>query len=396
MENYNQAVSAINSICTAQNKDDVRNILVLYDDKRLAIGDACIRLANLRYMKEYFRNAAVDINFVNTAHLHIYSGLLLNNPEVDNILAYQWDEIDFSAYDAVFFGAFNEEEFVRFLDNRYNKLMTNGQFKTAIYSFSQIILPPEENVRYILPVNHGFINAVRKQDTGKGKSQIYLSKSECDMADRWLEDKGMGVNERLVIFLDSTTRKNKLIPVTVYFEILTAVLQQDNLKVLIFDEKSIGKEEFYNEWLGEAYMKKMIFSKSRTFREDLALLGSGYTKMIFGPCTGLLHCASAIYNNRVNNGMPVSSAPVMITYTGQYNAVEISADIWWGKSPLVTCLLLKEKNGKKEMVELSSLTEAEKKSYIQVAASEYTAEMLTGFIETKLAGQQLAAVKTAC
>jgi ADP-heptose:LPS heptosyltransferase len=384
MERYNLTLDTISSNCSEQEREDVKHVLILYEEERLAIGDCCVRLANLRYLREYFPNAVININFVNTAYMHIYGALLHNNPSCDGIFTNVWRDIDFPGYDAVFFGAYNEDAFVEFLHGKYAASISSGHFKTAVYSFSQFILPPRADMKFFFPLNEKLLEYTMVKYPVLKPNEVYLKSDEQLETDKWLESNGVKKNESLVIFLDSTARKNKLVRIDVYFDVLLDVLKRDDIKVLVFDEKSVGKEEFYREWIGEKNMQKMIFSKSRSFRDDIAVLGSGYVRMIFGPCTGLLHCASGIYNNLVSNGLDMNKVPDLITYTGQYTAMENNANHWWGNSPLVNCLLLSEKNGKKEIVLLSSLTQEEKLNYKQIPASEYTAGMLSSFINTKL------------
>jgi hypothetical protein len=142
----------------------------------------------------------------------------------------------------------------------------------------------------------------------------------------------------------------------------------------------MGKELFYREWLGEKYMSRFIFSRGLTLREDLCLISSGYTKLVFGPCTGLLHCASGIYNNFRRHGLREAALPALIVYTGPWDA-----QFWWGKSPLVDCLLLPRMAADKQLAVLNDLDENEQRLFNnRLDCSEYTALMLTGYIDNKL------------
>jgi hypothetical protein len=245
---------------------------------------------------------------------------------------------------------------------------------------SEVLLSPADNANYIFTVNEELIAHVRVRRPG----ELYITKSEQEWANHWLEAQGIKGSDKLFIMLDSTTRRSKMLRMHIYFEFLGYLLKKEDAKVLVFDENNMGKEDFYREWLGEANMQKIIFSKKLELRQDLSLIASKYTRFIFGPCTGLMHCSSAIYNNYVNEGMDVRDVPVMITYTGQYNEKEGSANLWWGQAPLVNCLLLQERNNALEVVELKTLPEDSRDLYVQLPCSGYTTQMLIDFVESRL------------
>ncbi|HMI59832.1 MAG TPA: hypothetical protein VK518_02960, partial [Puia sp.] len=215
--------------------------------------------------------------------------------------------------------------------------------------------------------------------------ELYIDAAERAKADSWLEEHGVKEKEEVFIFLDSSAKREKLLRMDVYFSVVKALLERPRTKVLIFDEKNMGKEAFYREWLGKELSSGLIFSKKLPLREDLALLASGYTKMIFGPCTGLLHCAAGIFNRYLKERMPAHKVPVMITYTGKYERTGESAADWWTKCPLVTCLLLKSRQGMAQVVELSALPPRERTRTDDVLpCKEYSSAMLLTIINRKL------------
>jgi hypothetical protein len=72
--------------------------------------------------------------------------------------------------------------------------------------------------------------------------------------------------------------------------------------------------------------------------------------------------------------------PLIVVYTGQYSKANKSANYWWEGAPLVSCLLLKEKNNKKEVALLSRLPLAERELPDTLPCRDYTAGLLTDFI----------------
>lgn len=380
MENKQQTLQSIREHTKQLSRHDVRKVMVLYEEEIHNIGDCCLRFDKLKYFRSFFDHAEVSINFRLKKNRKYSDALLKNNPYLSAVTEAEWEEIDFPSYDVIIAIAYNEEKLLDFLHARYGRAIAEGRYKASVYSMSQLILPPVNFGRYLFTLNEALTEHVRTP----GPGELYISPGERSWGNAWLEEKGMKPGEDLVILLDSTLRKEKLLRMDVYFEFLSALLGRDNVKVLVFDEAGIGKEEFYRAWLGDKLMEKMIFSRGLKLREDLCLIGSGYTRMMFGPCTGLLHCASAIYNRYVSEGMPPEDAPLLMVYTGQYAGLEQNADAWWGGAPLIDCLMLKQRNGRKELTLLSSLSAEDRPKNDSLPCSEYTTALLLEFVASRL------------
>jgi hypothetical protein len=347
------------------------NILLLHEEWNTQIGDFCKRVHKLRYIKTVFKNASLDINF-SGREAGIYEDLLKNNPHLNRVSYREWEEIDFGYYDIIFCISKKEGRLLDLLSEKYAHSLNMENFKLAVFSMSMLLYLPGEQVDLIFPANESL---VKNTDIYENPGELYIDREEQEWGTRWLKSKGVEDDETLFILLDSTTSNDKLLKVNVYFEYLEFILKMKNIKVLNFDEKRIGKEEFYKEWLDPHYCDKIIFSTGLSLREALCIIGSEKTKFIFGPCTGLMHCASSIYNNYVHNGMPVEDVPLMITYTGRYRPGS-SANGWWGNSPLINCLLIKEINHKQKIYQLDKLNEKERSTEDSLPCSAYSAEML--------------------
>ena len=176
-----------------------------------------------------------------------------------------------------------------------------------------------------------------------------------------------------------------MIRLDAYFDILTHLLCESGIRVLIFDERGVGKEAFYREWLGESEIEKMLFFTPSSLRESLCVLSSSQVRLIFGPCTGILHCASGIYNIFVAKGYPVNRLPLMITYTGKYEKEGHTAEAWWGTSPLIHCLVLRRRNSISDMVLLKDMKEDEKADAgVLLPCDQYSSEMIIDFLNQHL------------
>lgn len=375
--NSEQLLETFVNKAAAINAELVKRVLVLYEEKIYNIGDCCVRFDKLKHFGSFFGNAAVDINFRKGENDKFIDALLKNNPHLAAITTMDWNEIDFNQYDVVIAISYNEPKLLQFIHQKYG---SNDNSLFAVISLSELILNPSDSAKYIFPVVQQLVDYVRIL----GPGELYISDEEQAWADSWLESKGVKKGEHLFIVLDSTLRREKLLSLNVYFEFLAALLKKQNCKVLVFDENELGKEEFYSAWLGSKAMEKMIFSKKMQLRQDLCLIGSSYTRLVVGPCTGLLHCASAIYNRYINKGMPAEDVPLLMVYTGVYLGPELNANNWWRNSPLVNCLMLKNRNGVKQLTLLADLTENEKQLNDSLHCSEFTSKMLIDFVNSKL------------
>lgn len=363
--------------------ENIRNVLIIYEEKTFYIGDTCILFDNLRYVRSFFHQAKVDLNFINKKNMRYYQALLANNPNFDSIRDDDWTDIEFLNYDLLICVTYKEQALLEFLHEKYQDLISNHQFKLALCSFSEGILVPMKDISYVFP-EYKPLREYTLSSSATTPCELYLTSGEREWANNWLESQGIQEDDDLYIMFDSASERHKLLDIRVYFDLLAWLLEQPNIKILIFDEKDIGKREFYREWLGQEKMKNIIISKKLGFREDLTLIGSRYTKVVFGPCTGLMHCASSIFNNLLSNGLDIDNIPLLVTYTGQYIGENNNINVWWGNSPLVNCLLLKHINNKKQIVLLKDLTGEERNVKDSLPCSEYTLEMLVDFLSARL------------
>lgn len=379
MKDTQLTLAKIRDNCRRAARSGIKKILILQEEKILNIGDSCLWFGKLKHVSSFFNDAFIHINFVKNQNEKFIDALLKNNPYAGNITTLERSKIAFEEYDIVISINYNEQSLLQFIHDKYGDAILKDDLKLAVFSLSESVLNPRENTSYIFPV-HQYLN----QYAAPQPPELYVSSEEKAWADEWLRERGMQEGERLFILLDSTSRRDKLINLQTYFEFLCFALKQPNAKVLVFDETGMGKQDFYREWLGSEGMQKMIFTNKNTLRQAIALIASSYTALMFGPCTGLMHCGSAVFNYFVSTGMPVDKVPVMVVYTGQYHALELHANKWWGSSPLTHCLMLKNKDGKKELRTLASLSEREKQLNDSLPCTEFTSNTLIHFVGTKL------------
>lgn len=364
------------------NSREANNILILYDqDYKMFIGDTYILVNKLASCRSFFSHASIDINCRNKAHTALCSTLLRNNPYIRDFNDTPWEELSFHNYDIVFCISRNEMPLIQILRRQY-ELLFPRPWVTAVYSMSVQFLNygSDPVVSSILPPFMELLDDQAKHIID-APPELYISREERNWANQWLRDNGLKDHEHLFVILDSTSERYKLMSMDTYQQMLVHLLNEESVKLLIFDEQNIGKETFYTEWLGADKISKIIIPKKMGLREALCLLSSDYTKLIFGPCTGLIHCAGGIYNNFVRNGMPAALVPPIVTYTGKYGEGHTAA-YWWNTAPLVNVLILRATaDHQKEVVLLRDLSEEEKEDTTSLLyCSEYTFDLLIDYL----------------
>ena len=140
-----------------------------------------------------------------------------------------------------------------------------------------------------------------------------------------------------------------------------------------------NKSRFYATCLGHKLVQRIIFSVGRTLRQDVTLLGSSQIKMIFGPCSGLLHCASAIWNfYRKVHGAKINP-PNITVYTGLYGKENYNINQWWGAAPLVDAIFIIKEKGIPEIKTLLKLPFQERDNIPRESCDFYTSELLLNY-----------------
>jgi ADP-heptose:LPS heptosyltransferase len=380
MMSYEYTLEAILKMNKRLEGAAVKRVLFLYEQKAFLIGDTCIRFGNFRICRSFFQNAEIDLCFnEHDKYASAYNALLKNRPDIDHIYTSRWEMLDFSAYDVVICVLPDEHKLLRVLHGLYGDLISAGNLATTFYSMSTVFIYQAHRGPDVFPVyrkmlEHGLTvsnNLI---------NEIVISAEEREWANAWLEEQGIKKHQPLFVLPDSASRREKILNIEVYFRVVAHLLEKD-IRLLVFDEKGIGKEAIYREWLTQEQLSKIIFSRQLTLRQDLCLIGSDYTRLVFGPCTGLLHCASAIYNHYVAAGMSPQDVPALITYTGNYPDDE-NAQHWWGTSPLMNCLVLKNVAGEPKAILLQELPDEEKtRSDNVLSCAGYTPALILDHIE---------------
>jgi hypothetical protein len=398
-EDYLIFLDIINSNNQLVDKEKVKQVLIIFQPEVFFLGDTFIQIDKLKVCRSWFKNASITLNFIGDAGIYrSCQAFLENNQYLDEFAQTELTDIRFDNYDVIICASYKEKEILEVVFEQCRHRLYENKIKTCIFSFSANLLYDYEG---IVPFSPGNLVDDNFRTVFPGYNdlleyafdffstnvlELNITDEEKKWAEQWLGSNGFKEDESLFIFLDAASRKDKLLRLDVYFDVLQFVLNKNKTRILIFDEKGIGKMEIYTEWLGEATASKIIFADRLPLRKVLCLFSAANTKMIFGPCTGLLHCASGIYNSMRKKGMAADKVPLLITYTGECTHKEKNNGIWWGnRSPLVNCLLIKTFYGKATLCMIHQLSEEEKtKTSNVLPVTDYTADMLINFIDARL------------
>lgn len=227
----------------------VKKILIVYDEKMFYLGDTCINFDRFRVCKSFFGDqAVVAVNCINAKRLDVYKGFAKHNPTIDHTFSTDYEHIDAENYDVIIVIAYDEWPLLKVLHEQYTCSGNIAALHTAVFSFSRLLLFARGEFRILFPVYDDLLaHALRCLDQ---PGEIWLTENERQWGNQWLESKGLGQQEKLVVMLDSSADRSKLLRLDVYADIVLSILKQDNTRILVFDEKGIGKAGFYRGVVG--------------------------------------------------------------------------------------------------------------------------------------------------
>lgn len=306
-------------------RSKVKNVLVVVMLEKYPIGDSILFFSKLRAINKYFSNQYFDV-LTNQQH-YIF---LANSPQIRNYY-FNMELADFTGYDLVITLSNNDTPLAAFINQKYGPNVLDGTFPLRIKSiykkrkFEQPLLFDyyQEFEDYILG------DYMHERDFSG--HELHLSEQEQQWANDWLNAQGIQDHEKVIVVLDNTSLRIKLMPTDAYFDMIRFFMSFPNTRILVFNPDNSNKQDYYQYMLETDNLDKFIFVPQQELRKDICLLGSDYIHMVFGPCTGLLHCAEAIYNYQDANGTLNRKWPLLFTYIGP-PPMDDHPDkwFWWG------------------------------------------------------------------
>lgn len=369
-----------------EDKLSIKHILIVYDREEAYIGDTCIHVSRLRKIRAYFPNASITAATSSEKQYRMVRAVLDGNPNVDHYRNASWEQIEFEQYDLIICGCVPEQPFVDYFLARYGQEIVNGSFDKLLYTASEIIGFDEyQNKEPFLPKHRELIDFRLSPEDEQSMlaNELHVSEEERKWADGWLTDSGLGRADDLMIFIDNSSSRDKLMKITDYFDILTACARRPGTKILIFDEQKLGKKRFYREWLETDLHEKLLFAEGLSLRQAIALISSGRTRLVFGPSTGLLHCASGAFNILLQKKL-LARIPVMVAYLGSDPRSSFREDRWWGGSYVDAILPVRKQNNGVEIISIKNVDYEKLKSEGRILGCDaYSAESLLEYIRSR-------------
>lgn len=353
-------------------EQQIEKLLFIIDPAEFYVGDSCILISYLRQVKDCFKGASIYVNYNDT--FKDYADLLENNPFITGVSSEKWDHIPIEDYQMVILLTGKEESFLDLLDRKFGEKIKAGVFEVQFYSMTSSL---DKKVDIHFPPCH-VLNEYMLQNEQKYNPlhELFLTSEEKRWGDSWLEANGLENDEHVIVLIDDTTSKNKLLRANVYFDILEYLCNYPKVKFLVLDKYKSDKAMVYKAWLQEKSLDRIIFGSELSLRSVLSILGSKYIKVVFGPCTGLMHCSAGIVGQQLKEGRSVEEAPAIIVYTGQYPQGAGNAHFWWGRS-LVDCWVLHQnQNSQKEIFSLTKESEIIINSLRVLPCSEYDSNLI--------------------
>lgn len=212
--------------------------------------------------------------------------------------------------------------------------------------------------------------------------EIVVPPSEILRADKWLVDNGLLGGDKVIVFTNSASVKEKLLDHDVYCKIISWFAQLCKVKVLIFDETKAHIRQSLSENLLPVVIANIIVAEGFSLQDSMYLLASNHVRAVIGPCTGILHLANGIYQY-IKNGKLRSQLPALITYTGNLSKVdtEYHPGRWWAGSLVKCMVIVRDKNGCKAIKELDLVPkDIDEYNEVSLPVREYTTALMISYL----------------
>lgn len=332
-----------------------RRVLILDDYKRrLYIGDSTIWLSLIRRLLRCCGSYEdVVINCDNSRLLprlsELYEKAFQGNVSFQGL---SWDQINFDSYDLIIL---ETDIVLKFFLHIHPLLHAVSLKNTSIYTISPLIDRP-----LVHTYNWGFFENHLENEAGEpgdltlsSDKEIFISEEERMVAELWLKEKGLTDDDDLIIILNGSSRDEKIILPEEFTKLIKLMLQQKNSKILVFNTDYANEETLQ---LTVDQKERFIYAPFQGIRRDLNIIVSRFTKVVIGPCTGILHLANGAFVYLLNKQLiAIDKLPFMMVYTGlQQHDVNYLPHNWWNNS-LVKCAVIIKINGEDALVALDEI-----------------------------------------
>jgi len=314
-------------------RHNVKKALIIIDVETYPIGDSVVFFSKIRALSKYFNGIHFDV-LTNKRHY-----IFLRYFPVIRKFYFDFSEVNVPGYDLVINFSVDDTALAGIVCKEYDRLALNEEPSFGIYN---LYAEQGKEDRLLFPYLHEFHSYLLGEYNYTRDfigHEIHLSDEEIEWGNNWFRQKGLQYNEKVIILLDSTNVRDKLMPIDVYFELVRFFMTLKHTRILVFDPYNNNKKLFYEYMLGADNLENFIFVEPHGLRNDFCLLASDFVHLIFGPCTGILHCTEGIYNVLDNKGKLQREWPLMICYLGPAAVDAVDKWFWWGETH-VDCLYI--------------------------------------------------------
>lgn len=367
-----------------------QHALAIVEFGHTRLGDIVQAFTNLRYLKEHLQIRHLDVNLIDRSEYRLAAEILRNDPLVRSSSNLPYGELRYWDYQVVLhYTVFRECEIVRVLGETHDRFKAASQGGVQYYSIPASV--------WDLQSVHGdawhrFIHPLPLLDVppnllehAAGNHRLYLSREELTWAEQWLAQAGVAPDEKLIVFIDDASVREKVLHPLSYLRVLEHFLSMEKMKALVYDVREQGKQEVYRELLGAKLFSRIVFASGGGLRKDLALLAAGNVRAIFGPDTGMMHCAAGVHATLRAEHPAREHVPLILVYAGRWQ----DFNLWnfWSDAD-VCCMVFYETDSGKVLRPLSECPRSDaefSKGLAHVAG--LPAELIVDFLRTRLARQ---------
>jgi len=349
-------------------RTEARTVLICLDDsKKNKVGDCIVRFSNIKWLQFYFPNARFFIN----SPSRVFYEVAKHSPAIEKFANCPVERIEFNDYDVV----------LLLVDDRslYSKCIGEYIARQRDVRFAVFALTaPQDNIEIMVPiptlpeldeeVPAHVLDEIRKRE-------IFLQEDELMEGARFL-DQYIG-DEKVIIFMTNSSTFLKTLKMSVTIDLIRWFESLPGRRLVIFDPDN-DRELFFRSCGVE--FNNTVVVKGKSLRETFAIMADKRVELIFGPCTGLLHAGSGIYNNLLKRDIR-TTIPHMLVYTGMYYEIS-DAKEWWEGS-LVKCMVLKKDLYWRKKISLLEEVDTRELIFQEniLPTSEYTTSMIVDFFK---------------
>jgi len=314
------------------NRTNIRKILMTIEVDGYPIGDSVVFFSKIRALVRYFNVQYLDI-LTNAQH-HVF----LNHSPLVRQFYFDISVPNLADYDLIINFSTLDKELAIFIDKHYSPAVTGRNINFGVYNlYRKRGMEHTLLFEYLYDFERYLVSEYLDERDYVGH-ELHLSEEERQWGNNWFRERGIKEGEKVIVLLDSSSTRGKLMPIAAYCEVLRFFRSFRNTRILIFDPDNIDKSMIYKHLLETEDMDDFLFVKRQGLRKDLCLLASDFIHIVLGPCTGLLHCAEGIYNTLDKKGALQREWPLLLAYIGPPESEDAPDKwFWWGETH-VECL----------------------------------------------------------